>query len=145
MYNCEDIEQRPRPSEVDKSTHFKMCPMCGATWPTRDRFIQDPALEVIGYQACFEDLKEGIIMFNHACKGTLAVQAGKFWGLYQGPIHLERATGSDQCPGYCLLNNELAPCTAHCECAHVREILQIIKDRSKKPGAFIAGQEAHKR
>ena len=139
MQTYED-QNKPTPAlQAAKPIDFKRCPMCGATWPTRDCFIQDPALEVIGYQACLEDLKEGIIMFNHACNGTLAVQAGKFWGLYDGPIFHERATGSDQCPGYCLLQNELSPCPAKCECAHVREILQIIRNRTKKPGAYRAG------
>ena len=107
--------------------------MCGFVWSTRSAFLEDPALELIGYQAHFEDLKLGCFLFNHTCKGTLAVQAEAFWDLHRGPVFMERATGSDQCPGYCLHQDVLAPCLAHCECAFVREILQVIKNWPHKP------------
>ncbi len=110
-----------------KSMLFKKCPTCGFEWPTRDAFLAESNLELIGYQARFEELTAGLFLFNHSCLTTLAVPAASFHGLYCGPVFAERATGTQQCPGYCLYQDELAPCTAHCECAYVREILQIIK------------------
>lgn len=89
-------------------------------------FLNDPGLKPIGYQANFEALTAGIFLFNHDCYGTLAIPAGEFGDLYAGPIFKERATGSRECPGYCLHEDELAPCPARCECAYVREILQLI-------------------
>lgn len=111
------------PSDV-----FKTCPMCGFEWPTREAFLEDPALVLIGYQVNFERLKLGSFVFNHACKTTLTIHANAFWDLYQGTVFMERATGSDQCPEYCLHEDVLDPCPAQCECAYVREILQVIQN-----------------
>ena len=110
---------------------FKTCSLCGFEWPTRESFLKDPALEVIGYQVNFEALKLGFFLFNHSCRATLSVRAKAFWDLYEGPIYKDRATGSKQCPEYCLFEDELSPCPAECECAFVREILQVIKNWPK--------------
>jgi len=115
------------------STEFKTCPNCGFGWPTREAFLDDPALELIGYQVNFQKLKLGCFLFNHSCKATLALHANAFWDLYQGAFFQERATGSDQCPAYCLHQDVLDPCHAKCECAFVREILQVIKNWPGKP------------
>ena len=108
---------------------FKACPACGFTWPQRKDFIQDPAIEIIGYQVDFDDLGLGLLLFNHACEGTLSIPAGIFGDLYDGPIYERRSTGTDACPGYCLNQDELEPCPATCECAYVREIMQVFRNR----------------
>lgn len=116
---------------IDK-TIFKRCPTCGFVWSTRDHFLRDPALEIIGYQVNFKKLTLGFFLFNHSCKTSLAIRAVNFGDLYKGPIFQDRATGSEECPGYCLLEHELLPCPAQCECAYVREIVQIIKNCPKE-------------
>ena len=92
----------------------------------------------IGYQVNFKSLDAGIFLFNHRCKGTLAIPAEQFRDLYKGPIFKERATGSDDCPGHCLHEDQLDPCPVRCECAYVREILQIIR-RWPKPVEAVQG------
>ena len=116
------------PSRAPAPGNFGRCANCGFVWPTRASFLKDPALKVIGYQVNFEALKLGLFLFNHTCRGTLSVRAEAFWDLYPGPIFKERATGSAQCPEHCLFQEELSACPAQCECAYVREILQIIKN-----------------
>ena len=111
---------------------FKRCPKCYFEWSRRADFLGDPNLEPIGYQVNFSALKAGIFLFNHDCKGTLAIAVGEFSDLYSGPIFKERADGSQECPGQCLHEDNLAPCPAHCECAYVREILQLIRKWPKK-------------
>jgi len=108
---------------------FKRCNNCGTEWKTRKAFLNDKDLVITGYQAHFEKLTLGLFLFNHSCKTTLAVAAGEFQDLYKGPVFAERLTGSDQCPGHCLHQDELDPCPAHCECAYIREIIQLIKNR----------------
>ena len=108
---------------------------CGVAWPTREAFLEDPALTLIGYQVNFDELKLGLFLFNHTCKNTLSVRAGDFWDLYDGPVFRERATGGEECPEYCLHQEELSTCPARCECAFVREILQVIKNWPKKASA----------
>jgi len=107
--------------------NFKVCPACGFEWKSRNDFLNDNSVYIIGYQAHFESLKTGIFLFNHSCKGTLALEVSDFADLYDGPVFEERATGSDDCPGHCLHENILDPCPAKCECAFVREVIQILK------------------
>jgi hypothetical protein len=110
---------------------FKRCPTCGFEWDFRESFLRDSNIDIIGYQAHFEELTAGLFLFNHLCRTTFSIKADDFKDLYDGPIFTERATGSEECPGYCLHQHELRRCAAQCECAYVREIIQIIKDWPK--------------
>jgi len=114
---------------------FKKCPNCGFEWPSRQDFLDDPTLEIIGYQIQLEELTAGIFLFNHSCHGTLAIPAGHFEDLYKGPVFTQRAHGSEECPGYCLHEEELEPCPVQCECAYVREIIQTIRNWPKGQGS----------
>ncbi len=106
---------------------FKVCPNCEYIWNTRDDFMNDPEVSIIGYQVNFNVLKAGLFLFNHSCKGTFAIEVKPFADLYDGPIFSERATGTDDCPGYCLRKENLDLCPAKCECAFVRHIIQLFK------------------
>jgi hypothetical protein len=86
----------------------------------------------MGYQVNFPELEGGFFLFNHTCGTSLGLMAGDFRGLYEGPVFSERATGTTECPEYCLHKSELRPCPAKCECAYVREIIQVIKDWPKR-------------
>lgn len=111
-------------------TDFKQCPSCDAAWRERSDFLEDPSLELIGYQVSFQELKEGTFFFNHthpSCGTTLGIPAGAFTDLYDGPIFADRMAGTEECREHCLHDDDLDRCTAKCECAYVREILQILK------------------
>jgi len=108
--------------------------MCHEVWVDREVFLSDPRIAVVGYQANFEDLETGLFFFNHAkpgCESTLAVEVRKFEGLAAGPIYREHLEGTEECPDYCLRQEELEPCPLHCECAYVREVLQVIRNWKK--------------
>jgi hypothetical protein len=112
---------------------FKRCTCAGAVpWRTRDDFLSDPGVVLIGYQANFEELKAGFFLFNHSCHTTLSVKVDQFLDLYDGPVFRERATNGPACQGFCLHRGALNPCPAHCECAFVREILQILRNWKKR-------------
>jgi len=106
---------------------FKTCPVCKKVWKARNDFMDDPDVVIIGYQVHFKELTEGLFLFNHSCNATLTVRAGAFSDLYAGPMFTTRLTGTDECPGYCLVEHELRPCPAKCDCAYAREIVQLIK------------------
>jgi hypothetical protein len=108
------------------SPAFKNCLVCQKSWQSREDFINDPEIRLIGYQANFIAIETGLFFFNHSCDGTLALAVETFGDLYPGPIYAERKTGSEECPGYCLHSSNLKPCPARCECAYVREILQLL-------------------
>lgn len=107
--------------------NFKECRICGSVWVSRDDFLADSGVVLIGYQANFAALEKGLFLFNHSCHGTLSVEVQTFADLYDGPVFSERKTESDSCSGYCLHRNLLKPCPAICECAYVREVLQKLK------------------
>lgn len=110
------------------STEFKICPLCKTAWSSRKDFLEDPQVDLVGYQVHFAELALGYFLFNHtSCGTTMAIVAGAFQDLYQGEPFEQRLTGSDLCPGLCLREDELEPCPAHCECAYVRDILQTIR------------------
>ena len=111
---------------------FKICSKCGFVWPERAPFLSDPNLRLIGYQADFEELMAGTFLFNHVCKNTLAIKADDFQDLYDGPMFTERLEGTEECGGHCLHKDDLRPCPMKCECAYVREIVQVILNWPKQ-------------
>jgi hypothetical protein len=107
--------------------HFKECTMCGKAWLDREEFLGDRELRVSGYIAHFKELELGLFLFNHEpCGSTLAVKAQQFTDLVDGPVYVERMTGTEECPGYCLRKTKLQPCHAKCECAYVRDVLDRV-------------------
>lgn len=110
---------------------FKKCPLCAHPWKTREAFLSDPGLEIIGYQSRFDEVESGLYLFNHVCQTTLALEVAAFEDLYKGPRYETPLTGSDECDGYCLDINALEACRADCKYAYVRDIIQIIKNWPK--------------
>ncbi len=105
---------------------FKKCSKCGFVWAQRASFLSDPSLHMIGYQVNFDELMAGMFLFNHDCGTSLAISADDFRDLYDGPMFTERLNGTKECGDHCLHESDLQPCPAQCECAYVREIVQMI-------------------
>ena len=117
----------------DPDALFSECQSCHEIWRNYHDFLSDPLITLKGYQVSFKNLRAGQFIFNHSCGASMSVPVGSFVHLYDGPIYEERATGSDKCPEYCLRPEELCSCPVECECAYVREVLQIVR-RWPKPG-----------
>ena len=112
---------------------FKKCTCCDYPWLSRGEFLADIQLVFVGYQVNFSNLELGYFLFNHtACQSTIAVPAGYFKDLYDGPIFSERKTNSENCPGYCCERDAFGRCEQECECAYVREIIHIVRQWPKK-------------
>ena len=114
-------------SGINVMPAFIECLSCSEKWFFRDKFLGDLNIEIIGYQVNVDDLLAGIFLFSHSCGATLSLSVRHFNNLYEGPIFKERVTGSDDCPAYCLYQDQLDNCSARCECAYVRHIIDIIK------------------
>ena len=59
------------------SNPFKQCPCCTHTWQTRDEFLGDENLRLIGYQPDFDSLEFGLFLFTHevkSCGSSLAMR-----------------------------------------------------------------------
>ena len=112
---------------------FKTCTCCDFPWSSRTEFLQDGNTELVGYQANFCQLELGYFLFNHlTCESTIAIPAGLFKDMYAGPLFAQRLTGTEVCQGFCDDMDAIEPCDAQCECAYVREIMQIIRKWPKK-------------
>ena len=124
------------------SAPFKQCSGCGRVWAGRSEFLGGGNVQPVGYQVNFGELEMGFVLFNHlACRSTIAIHAGRFVDLYEGPTYQERKTGSDDRPAHCLHEDDLAPCPALCECSYVRSAIQIVKNWPKDtPGSRAARQ-----
>jgi hypothetical protein len=117
---------------------FSQCTMCNKEWPSRESFVCDPSLRLDGYMPDFEKLDWGLLLFTHmedTCQTTLALHVQDFMDMYDGPVYSERKTGGPDCPGYCKEKNNLERCSARCECAYARELMQLLKE---KQGALAA-------
>jgi hypothetical protein len=135
---------------------FKTCPTCGHIWPEREAALADPDLTVIGYQADFRDLRAGLFLFNHTvpgCNTTLSITAEAFLDLYGGQIFTVNMHGSDECSEFCLYADNIEPCPVECECAYVREVLQVVRNwpktgemaaRVPSSGTFLAVPAPHR-
>ncbi|MEI6787976.1 MAG: hypothetical protein WCL49_05805 [bacterium] len=114
---------------------FKTCSHCRHDWSTREKFLADPLVQIIGYQVNFDHLKAGLFLFNHLnehCLTTISLKVDEFSSLFTGDVFEDRLTGSAECPGYCLNKNSLKSCPAKCECNYVREVIQLILKYPKK-------------
>lgn len=114
---------------------FKICTSCSKRWKTFEAFLADPEIKLAGYQVAFKDLNGGLFFFTHLhenCFTTLALPVKEFTGLSSSPILASRGTRPDHCPDFCLRQNALDPCPIPCECAWVREIMQIIRNWKKQ-------------
>ena len=121
----EKREKKKVPTQMKNERQvFKTCQVCQRNWQTRQDFIADQEIFLIGYQANFVAVEKGVFLFNHSCGGTLGLGVQVFADLHDGPVYTERKTGSDSCPKYCLHSSVLKSCPERCECAYVRKILE---------------------
>ncbi len=117
-------------SQIKTQNIFMRCPMCEMVWQDRNIFLRDTSLEISGYQVDFDSLDMGLFLFTHkidGCFSTLSVRAKEFYDLNPGKQYSQSRTLKDDCPTYCLYQDSLEECRAHCECAFVRDLLLIIQ------------------
>lgn len=120
---------------MKKKPVFKTCPMCGEDWLSRDSFLDDATLNFNGYQPNFGTVEDGIFYFTHEtsqCGSTMALKAKIFISLFNGRKYQDNKQQSKECTGRCLNHNNLERCPAQCRFAFVREVSEIIKDRSHR-------------
>ena len=108
---------------------FKVCPNCTYTWKSRDDFLQDPFVCLVGFQFNFNEKESGYYLFNHVldgdhCNSTLAMKVEAFLSMYKGPIFTEVKFGSPTCEGHCKNLADMTECTVECKNAVARNIMQ---------------------
>ena len=120
------VQETHRP---DTETLFRTCPKCGFEWRSRDQFINDPNIMIIGYQLNYVEFVAGFFYFNHSCKDTFTIRANVFENLYNSPVFENWGVGSELFPEHCLRYKESESCPIKCECAFVKKIIQKFRKR----------------
>ncbi len=107
------------------------CPRCTGRWKGLSNFLGNPHIRLAGYRACPEDFRRGRYLFVHNCGGTIEVSVS----LFIRPRHAGRnLAGSHACPGMCLYEMNLSPCTAVCEGSCYRRVAGRLKSRGSRTG-----------
>lgn len=114
---------------------FLQCSCCDRAWPSRDEFLADPLLDVVGYQADFLRLVSGYFLFTHlapGCGSTLALEVERFADLRRDPRDGPDLHGTAECSGLCGRTEALARCRNRCRNVWVRELLRAIVEIRKR-------------
>lgn len=115
-------------------TSFKTCFNCSKGWETTTEFLEDPEIDLLGYQINIEDLSTGLFLFGHtSCQNGLAIYVRDFNSLRNGAVFTENKSGRKGCPGHCLYNTNFEPCGNSCAYRWVRDVMQVIKGWKKQP------------
>ncbi len=117
---------------MEQEEPFKKCPNCGKIWKDRIKFLADSTVLLIGYQVHFKDPEKGLILFEHHisdCGTTMAVPVGIFDDLHKGEHYDELIMGTEDCPGYCLNEQNFKKCENRCRVAFAREIVNLIHSK----------------
>lgn len=119
----------------DPEAFFKVCTKCKTVWKSREDFIKDPQVKIIGFMANNESVEDGVYLFNHllpdnACNTTMGLFVADFLDLYEGQIYSELEMGSKNCSGHCRKIDDLEQCRAHCRNAVARHIIQKLLKRN---------------
>ncbi len=119
------------PARKSEKTEFKKC-TCGKPWNTRDDFLRDKYVKIIGYQPDFISRKYNQFLFQHKTKGCnefLAVRSSAFADLRERACPDEVCAGKKDCPGYCMNTLDLRICSVACRNATDRELATRISSR----------------
>jgi hypothetical protein len=63
---------------------------------------------------------------------TLALPAGVFTDIYHGEVFVDKLHGTAACQGLCARWQDTRRCPAKCECAYIREMMQLVKQWPKR-------------
>jgi len=119
------------PARNPERTTFKKCD-CGKTWKTRDEFLRDKLVKIVGYQPDFVNRKYNHFLFRHrakSCGQLLAVRASAFSDLREKGCPNELCAGKENCPRYCMNTLDLRVCSVACRNATDRALAAKIGSR----------------
>jgi hypothetical protein len=105
------------------------CSSCAGRWKGLSELLGSPHIRLEGYRACPEDFRQGRYLFSHHCGGTIEVPVSLFIRPRRAGRNL---AGSHACPGMCLYEMNLSPCSAVCEGSCYRRVAGRLKSRESR-------------
>lgn len=113
---------------------FKQCPCCGAVWESRQEFLSDPAIHLIGYQPLLTPDMAGFFLFNHArCGTSLGLALAVFQDFAEELEAPEPARREGEVRSWCLVESGGPDCPPKCLCRVVRQISARIEIATLRP------------
>ncbi len=112
--------------------NYKSCPCCNSSWTTLRDFLLENELELVGYQANFENALEGLILFHHTKKGcntTIALPVKNLTALEQDLKTLSSfIPETKDCLGYCRDSHNLKDCkNFNCKGRLIRKLIALLQ------------------
>ena len=114
---------------------FKICTKCGHRWESRDRFLEDDSVRLVGYQIDCSRQGPGFFLFNHLadhCGTTLALDVNLLENLYDGPVMEDTEEEDVEMAVACLYTQSGLPCPESCECRFVNVLCEMIMSWPKR-------------
>jgi hypothetical protein len=122
----------PPPTEAS----FRSCGMCRKQWPTRQDFISDPELRLLGLQAVPDFPDANLLVFEHECGTSVSVLASRLRDLVPDAEaddpSLPLLQGTESCSGFCNRLESLEACDRRCRNARDRRLTLWLADRPGK-------------
>lgn len=135
------------PRQKRKQAEFRKC-HCGRTWKTRDDFLRDRDVKIVGYQPDFVTGKYNHFLFQHrakSCGRFFGIRASDFGDLREKECSNDLCVGQEGCPGYCTNTFDLRVCSVTCRNATDRMLASKLRSRRILRGLKLAVAEAHQR
>lgn len=119
------------PARKKQKWEFGKC-ACDHSWKTRDEFLQDKKVKIVGYQPDLVNHKYNHFLFFHRAKDCgqfFGIRASAFSDLRGGKCPKELFIGQEDCPGYCTDTLDLRVCSVACRNATDREVAARLSKR----------------
>ena len=125
-----------QPEAHAASAPFRTCGMCRKTWATREDFLEDPGIRLLGLQAVPELADANVLVFEHECGTSVSVLAHKLRDLL-APAEAHDATlpllyGTEACQKLCTNIASRSTCDRPCRNAYDRRLSTGIADRKER-------------
>lgn len=100
--------------------------MCGRSWETREQFLEDPEVRLVGLQVVGDLPDANVVVFEHRCGTSVSVLARRLHDLL-GPVAddewpLALLYGTADCHGLCTELSNLDGCDRPCRNAYDRRV-----------------------
>jgi hypothetical protein len=123
------------PARPPDELPFRTCGMCRKPWATRQDFITDPSLRLLGLQAVPDYPDANLLVYEHDCGTSVSVLASRLRDLVAaeepGEAELPLLRGSEECGGFCNRLESLEACGRRCRNARDRRLTLWLAEQQK--------------
>jgi hypothetical protein len=113
--------------------------MCRKAWATREDFLEDPSLKLLGLQVVAELPDANLIVWEHECGTSVSVLARRMHDLLSPPVDgdtwpLPLLLNSPDCQQLCTSLENLLACDRPCRNAFDRRVMAWLVQMVERRG-----------